>query len=583
MDRHEIAAIFEEIALLLELQGENPFKIRAYQNASKSLEGLSDDEFHELIKNEELSTVQGIGKGLEEKITTLYRKGKLPFYRKLKKSIPPGLEEMLAIPGLGAKKVKTLYDKLKIKTMAQLKKACEQGKLSKLEGFGSKTEKNILTGLKHLKEYSKRTLWWEAKDIIGPIIDSLKKVKGVDKVEIAGSLRRGLETVGDFDILVASSKPEPIMKWFISRDWVASVTATGKAKSSVRLKQGIQTDLRIVPKEEFGFALLYFTGSKAHNIHLRRIARDKGYSLSEYAISPLEKKQKPLLPPSKKKPAEEDIYKALGLVYIPPELREDLGEIEAAAKNKLPKLVEFEDIRGVFHCHTVASDGRNTLEEMAEAAKEMGWEYIGITDHSISSYQANGLDEKRLMQQVEEIRKLNKSSKKRAHIFSGTECDILDNGKLDFSQDILAELDFVIVSVHRGFKMDEKAMTKRIIKALENPQTTMLGHMTGRLLLKREPYTVNAQKIIDAAIANGKIIEINANPYRLDMDWRLWKKAKEKGLQTSINPDAHAKEHFSFVRAGINVARKGWLTKEDVLNTRSLAQVKKILKRIKSG
>ncbi len=577
MNKHDIAAILEEIATLLELKGENPFKIRAYHNAVRSLEGLSDSEFKKLIDDNKLSSVQGIGKGLEEKIVALHQTGELPFYQKLKKSLPPGLEEMLAIPGLGAKKIKVLYDKLKIKTIDQLKKACEKGKVSELEGFGSKTEQNILQGLQHLEEYSRRELWWEAQAVIEPIIEALKKVKGVEKVQIAGSLRRKLETVGDIDILVASSKPDPIMDWFTSQDWARSITAKGKTKSSVRLQEGLQADLRIIPKEQFGFALLYFTGSKEHNIHLRQIAREKGYSLSEYAMKPLDEKQKPLFPKNKKEISEADIYKSLGLAYIPPELREDQGEIAAAAKNQLPKLVELGDIKGIFHNHTVASDGRNTLEEMAKATKDMGWDYIGIADHSKSSYQANGLDEARLMEQIEQIRKLNRSKKPIAHIFAGTECDILNEGELDFSDDILAELDFVIISVHRRFKMDVKSMTKRIIKALEHPRTTMLGHMTGRLLLKREPYGVNAEKIIDCAIANGKIIEINANPYRLDMDWRLWHKAKEKGLLTSINPDAHSTEHLAFVEAGVNVARKGWLTPDDVLNTWPLAKVKKYL------
>ena len=578
MNKQDIAAILEEIAVLMEFQGENPFKIRAYQNAARSLEDLNEEEITELVESKKLSSVKGIGKGLEEKIIALYTDGKLPFYEKLKKSVPKGLQEMLAIPGLGAKKIKTLYDELKIKTIPQLKKACEEGRISELEGFGNKTEENILRGLENLKEYSKRTLWWEAREIVEPILEDLKKLKGAEKVEIAGSLRRKLETVGDIDILVASSKPEPIMKWFTSQDWAASITAKGKTKSSVRLAEGMQIDLRVIPEEQFGFARLYFTGSKEHNIRLRKIANEKGYSLNEYELSPSDGKNKSPFPKNKKNISEADIYKALGLAYIPPELREDRGEIEAALKDKLPELVEFDDIKGVFHNHTTASDGHNTLEEMARAAKDMGWDYIGIADHSQSSYQANGLDEERLIEQIEEIKKLNRSKKNIAHIFSGTECDILNEGELDFSDDILKELDYVVVSIHRRFKMDEKAMTKRIIKALEHPLATMLGHMTGRLLLRREPYAVNAEKIIDCAVANGKIIEINANPYRLDMDWRLWHKAKEKGLLTSINPDAHSTEHLAFVEAGINVARKGWLEKDDVFNTWPLAKVKKFLK-----
>lgn len=567
MNKDEIIAILEEIAILSELKGENPFKIRAYRNAAKTLEML-DEDLKLLAKENRLHELPGIGKAIEAKIATLLETGSLPFYESLKKSLPQGLIDMLNIPGLGAKKIKAIHEKLKITTIENLKKACEKKKIRKLAGFGEKTETNILNGILHLQEYSQRTLWWSAMEMAAPIVKKLKKLKEAEAVEIAGSLRRKLETVGDFDILVASSKPGPIMNWFTTQDFVETVIAKGRTKSSIRLKEGIQVDLRIVPKSQFGFALLYFTGSKEHNIQLRQIANQKGYSLSEYALTPSKKKLT----------TESSIYRFLGMDYIPPELRENRGEIVAAQARNLPKLIEEADIRGVFHNHTTESDGHATLEQMAKGAESLGWEYLGIADHSRSSFQANGLDEERLLQQIKAIKKLNRSKKFKVHIFSGTECDILKDGSLDFPDEILKELDYVVVSIHSRFKMDKKEMTRRIIRSLENPYTTMLGHMTGRLLLKREPYLLDSEKIIDAAIANGKIIELNANPQRLDMDWRLWHHAKEKGLLCSINPDAHTVESLDFFRAGVNCARKGWLTKEDVFNTWPLSRVKKFLK-----
>ncbi|NGX58573.1 MAG: DNA polymerase/3'-5' exonuclease PolX [Chlamydiae bacterium] len=566
MDKNEIIAILEDIATLMELKGENPFKVRAYRTAARNLENVEED-LESVAEENRLHEIPGIGKAIEEKITTLLQTDQLPFYEDLKNSIPPGLLEILNVPGLGSKKINVLYKKLKITSLDKLKKACEKGKVRKLAGFGEKTEANILDGIAHLEQYSKRTLWWSAMVMVQPIVEKLKKLKQVQEVKIAGSLRRKLETVGDFDILIASSNPEPIMDWFTSQDFVESVIAKGSTKSSIRLNEGIQADIRIVPKEQFGFALLYFTGSKEHSIRLRQIAKDKGYSLNEYALTPLKKK---LI-------TETDIYRALGLTYIPPELRENHGEIEAAQTKGLPHLIEESDIRGVFHNHTTASDGHNTLEQMVKGAEELGWEYLGIADHSKSSFQANGLDEESLLEQIDQIKKINRSKKYKTHIFSGTECDILKNGNLDYADEILKQLDYVVVSVHTRFKLDEKEMTKRIIKALENPYTTMLGHMTGRLLLRREPYLLNTEKIIDAAIANGKIIELNANPQRLDMDWRLWHRAKEKGLKCSINPDAHSVEGLEFFRAGVNIARKGWLTKDDVLNAWPLSRVKKYL------
>lgn len=575
MDKHQIASILEEIGVLLTLKDENPFKIRAYHNAAREIESLEED-IKLLVQEKTLDTLPSIGKKIAEKIEILVLTGKLPYYEKLKKSIPKGLLELLNIPGLGGKKVKLLYQKLKIKNLKELKKACKEGKIAKLAGFGKKTQENILNGIEKNVSYSQRFLWWDAIQLAEPLLEKLSKLKEVKKVKIAGSLRRNLETIGDIDFLVATNKPESVMKWFTSQPFVAKVLSTGPAKSSIRLSQGIQVDLRVIPEDQFGFALLYFTGSKEHNIKMRQRAHEKGYSLSEYGLEPLKKKSTADL---KKLTTEESIFKWFGLSYIPPELRENSGEIEAAEKKKLPTLVEATDIKGVFHCHTTESDGHNTLEEMVKAAQDLKMKYIGISDHSKSSFQAHGMDEERLFNQIKKISILNKSNRFSVHVFSGVECDILKNGHLDFSNDILKKLDFVIASIHSSFNLDEKTMTARMIKAIENPYTTMIGHVTGRLLLKREPYAVNVTKVIDACIANDKIIEINGNPMRLDMDWRYWHKASEKGLKCCINPDAHTVYDLQYYLSGINIARKGWLQKKDILNTLPLAKVQAYLKK----
>jgi DNA polymerase (family X) len=577
MDKKEVAKVFEEVALLLELKAANPFRIRAYRNAARTVLSL-DEDLEKIVAEKRLTELEGIGDDLAGKITTLVKTGHLPFYEKLKKSTPSGMIEMMKVHGLGGKKIKMIYEKLKIKSIEELKKACKMGTLSKLRGFGQKTEKNILESLEHWETYQQRHLWWEAMATAEPILQGLRTLKEVEKAEIAGSLRRKLETIGDLDFLVASAHPKPVMNWFTSQSFVARVLGKGETKSSIKLKGGMQADLRIVPSSQFEFALAYFTGSKEHNIKMRERSIKRGWTLSEYGLEAKKFKGKGPFAGIKKTIRENDIFKALGLPYIPPELREDQGEIEAAEKGRLPLLIEEKDIRGTFHNHTTASDGRNTLKEMVTAAQKLGWDYIGIADHSKSSFQANGQSEERLLKQVEEIRRLNTSKKFRTYIFAGVECDILSDGKLDFSDKILKTLDYVVISVHSSLQQDEKTMTKRIIRAIEHPYTTMLGHVTGRLLLKREGYKVNLAKVIDACIANKKIMELNADPMRLDMDWRWWHFASEKGLMCCINPDAHSIDTLQFFRAGVNSARKGWLEKRDILNTRTLNQVQKILK-----
>jgi DNA polymerase (family 10) len=573
MTKREIADILKEIATLLELKGENPFKIRAYANGARSLESLEED-LDVLIGEDRLSEVPGLGKALVEKIETLRETGRLEFYDKLKESIDDGLVSMLEIPGLGAKKIKALHDALGVSRVEDLQKACEAGKIAELKGFGKRSQEKIAEGIRNREAYGMRHLWWKAREIAQPILDGLLALPQVEMASHAGSFRRKREHVGDLDFIVGSAEPMPIMDWFVAQDRIKETTAKGDTKASVRFDSGLQADLRVVPPKQFYFALHHFTGSKDHNVQMRQRALERGLSLSEWGLKPVDAES---FEAGKSAQSEGDIFEALGLRFIPPELREGRGEIDAAEKGQIPDLIEYKDIKGVFHNHTTASDGRASLEEMTAAAQDLGWQYWGVADHSKASFQANGLDEARLEAQIEKVKMLNDSGDYSTYVFSGIECDILPDGSLDLDKDLLMQLDYVVSSVHSSFSQPAEEMTTRIINAIEHPATTMLGHLTGRLLLKRDGYEVDARKVIDAAIANGVIVELNANPYRLDMDWRLWKSAAEKGLLTSINPDAHAPEHFGFVEAGINIARKGWLTAENVINTLSLEAVKEIL------
>jgi DNA polymerase (family 10) len=584
MNKTEIASILTDIGTLLELKGENPFKIRAYQSGARLLEGLSEEEIAQRVEAGTLEEVKGIGEALAQKIGELHRTGRLEFYEKLKASVPEGLVEILSIPGLGAKKVRALQEKLGVDSIAALRAACAEGKVAALEGFGEKTQEKILTGIRNREAYGKRHLWVKAQEASAPILAGLRGLGQVQQVESCGSLRRRMETVGDLDFLVATTEPTPVVDWFVAMPGVQEVTARGESKASVRLESGLQADLRLVPPEQFVFTLHHLTGSKDHNVQMRQRALARGLSLSEWGLFPSDQKHGPT---DKAKPetgnlkpegkasipvkTEADLFQALGLAYIPPELREGRGEVEAAEAGTLPRLLEEGDIRGVFHNHTTASDGHNTLEEMAAATEALGLEYLGIADHSKSSFQARGLDEARLEAQIEAIRQFNASKQSRVHIFAGTECDILPDGKLDFSKATLAQLDYVVISVHSSFRQSREDMTKRIVRAMEKEHVTMLGHLTGRLLLEREAYDVDVDQVIDAAIANRVVIELNASPMRLDMDWRHWRKAAEKGLLTSINPDAHRTAQLGFYKLGVGVARKGWLTKESVVTTKPLA------------
>ena len=588
MDRVEIAEVLREIGVMLELRGENAFKVRAYSSGGRALENLEED-LGTLIAEKRLDQVSGIGRALAEKIERLFETGELPLHKELKASLPPGLFEMLEVPGLGPKKIKAIYGELGITTLDELAAACREGRVSALEGFGKKSEEKILAGIRNREAYAKRHLWYEAFQVAEPILAGLRSLPGVERAEHAGSLRRCLETVGDLDFIVAAKDVVPVMEWFTAREAVAEVTAFGETKSSVRLEGGLQADLRVVPPDQFAFALHHFTGSKDHNVKMRQRALSLGFSLSEWGLTPEESKpsRKEGRARNPKSGAPQDpgairdeaaLFAFLGLAEIPPELREGLGEIDAAEAGELPRLVEEGDIRGAFHNHTTASDGKNSLAEMAQAAESLGWEYLGIADHSKASFQANGLNEERLTRQLEEIRKFNSDGRSRVHVFAGVECDILPDGRMDLDDSILGQLDYVVASVHSSFSKTEEEMTRRIIRAIEHPSVTMIGHLTGRLLLAREGYRVDHAKIIDAAAANGVVLEINGHPRRLDMDWRYWKRAAAKGVMTSINPDAHETAGLKFVQTGVWTARKGWLTKESVLNTRSLDEVVRLIR-----
>jgi DNA polymerase (family 10) len=565
--RDQVIDVLERIALLLELQGENPFKIHAYHNGARALEMLEDD-LGTLVREDKLKGIPGIGDALREKIGTLVTTGKLPYYDELVAQFPPNLFELFDVPGLGPKKIKALYEKLQVASLADLEKACQDDKVAGLEGFGAKTQEKILHGLGMLKQGAGRHLASVAAHASATLLDDLRAHPDTIRLSAGGSTRRRNETVHDIDIIVSTKNPPAICQAFREHPLVESVLAAGETKSSVMLKNGLQADLRVVTDEEYPFALMYFTGSKEHNIVLRGLAQDRGWTLNEYRLAPV-KKDAPEIPAIHD---EREIYELFGFDYIEPELRENRGEFEAAAGHKLPDLIKLEQLKGTFHNHTRASDGRATLAEMAAAAQEIGLEYLGIADHSKASVQANGLDAARLEKQIAEIAALNKDFDG-FRLFSGTECDILKDGSLDFPDSVLAQLDYVVASVHSSFTLGEAEMTKRLIRAMENPHVTMLGHLTGRILLKRESYAVNVPAVLDAAAATGTFLELNADPHRLDMDWRWWRLAKEKGVRCVINPDAHATEGLQNLYFGIGAARKGWLTKNDVVNCLPLKKI----------
>jgi DNA polymerase (family X) len=600
MTKEQIAEALEEIATLLELKEENPFKIRAYQNAARSIEAFGAS-FSDLQNQETLEKIPGIGKAIAAKISELATTGGLKFLDELRAEFPSAILELFSIPGLGSKKIKALYEQLKVSSIADLQAACESGRVAELPGFGETTQTKICNAIANRAKHAGSFQFGEIAAEAEQLRSDLAAHDDALQVSVAGSFRRRKEIVRDLDFIVASKSPDAITEFFCVHPFVEGLIARGPTKTSVRLKSGIQCDLRVVTNSEYPLALNYFTGSKEHNIVMRNRALNRGWTLNEYRLgpapggetksktgnggspeSPAKKsgrgRSKSIAPSIPKINEEANLYRALGLDFIPPELRENCGEFEAAESGKLPRLIELENLRGTFHCHTTASDGHNSLEEMIAAAQELGLEYIGIADHSRSSVQAHGLDAARLKVQQAQIRKLQ-STLPDIRIFSGIECDILRDGSLDFDDEILANLDFVVASVHSTFNLSEVEMTNRVIRAITNRFVTMLAHPTGRLLLKREGYAIDIPAVLEAAAETGTWIELNAAPKRLDLDWRWWPLAKEKGVRCVINPDAHRTARLQDLWFGIGAARKGWLTKEDVVNCLPLGQIEQELKR----
>lgn len=582
MDKDKVAEILVEIGVLLELNGENPFKTRAYANAARTLEGLSEP-LAKLVAEKRLGEIKGIGEALEQKITELVETGKLEYYEKLKASIPPGLTAMLAIPGLGPKKIQALRKKLDVDTIEKLEAVCKAGQVAELEGFGEKTQTNILEGIERHRMYASKHLLSDALQVAEPLLEALRNCPEVIRCGTAGSLRRFKEVIGDIDLLASSKKPAEVIAFFVAQPGIIKVTARGETKASVILAGGIQCDLRVVSDAEFPYALAYFTGSKEHNIVMRQRAIARGLRLNEYGLfKSKEETRDPQLRVGCS--TEEDIFATLELPYVPPELREDHGEFAAGEKNALPKLIEWTDLRGALHNHSNWSDGHDTLTEIAEYMQELGLSYWAITDHSKASFQANGLDAARLREQIKEIRGINEKLAGEGgdfRLLTGAEVDILKD-RLDFDDDVLAELEVVVASLHVP-SSQEAENTKRLIRAAQNPFVHVLGHLTGRLLLRREPYPVNVAAVIDACAETGTLIELNCNPWRFDMDWRHWPYARSKGVQCVINPDAHRNEHAGYLRLGAGMARKGWLEKKQVVNCQPTGELLKTLKQKRAG
>jgi DNA polymerase (family 10) len=580
MTKEDIASVLEKIATLLELKDENPFKVRAYTNAARAIEtfGANVSSFQD---EEAVAKIPGIGKSIALKIKELSETGSLKYFQELTAEFPPGVLELFSLPGLGAKKIKVLHDKLGINSIEQLQKACEDGRVAELAGFGETTQQKLCDAVARRAAHAGLFQFGQVAADAESMRADLAAHESALQVDVAGSYRRRKEIVHDLDLLVATNESVAMAKFFVSHPLVESIIAQGPTKSSVRLHSGVQCDLRVVTRAEYPFALAYFTGNKEHNIEMRSRALQRGWTLNEYRLAPV-----PVDPKAKKKRPvkkipqvrdEADLYGAVDLDFISPELRENCGEFEAAEQYSLPKLIEKENLRGTFHCHTIASDGHNSLEEMAEAAQELGLEYLGIADHSRSSVQAHGIDAEKLLEQVTAIRKLNKKFDG-FRLFAGIECDILRDGSLDFPDEIVSQLDFVVASVHSVFNLSESEMTQRVIRALENRFVTILAHPTGRLLLKRDPYEIDIPAVLDAAARTGTWIELNAAPKRLDLDWRWWPLAKQKGVKCVINPDAHRTDRLQDLWFGIGIARKGWLTKEDVVNCLPLGKIENALR-----
>jgi len=569
-DKHELARIFSEIAVLLELKGENPFRIRAYETAARILEEL-DEDLESFVASGRVDTTKGIGQALGQKIREFVATGRLAYFEDLRAAVPAVLFELVRIPGLGPKKALQLHEKLGINSIGELEYACRENRLAALPGFGAKTQEKILEGIDYLKRFQGQYLLVDAWPLAEKIAAVLGAQPGVTATAVAGSIRRRKETVKDVDIVVAAAEPAAVAEAVAGLPGVESVLGQGPTKTTVKLANGMNMDVRAVNPDNFAAALHHFTGSKEHHVKLRGLAKDRGLKINEYGVETAGGERLAVAD-------EAALYRALGLAYIEPELREDCGEIEAAAAGALPALVTDGDIRGVFHVHTTFSDGSATPAEMAEAARSRGWRYLGVSDHSRTAVYARGLRLETVIEQRREIERLN-AADSGFTLFAAIECDILPDGSLDYPDEVLAEFDFVIASVHSAFRQSEADMTRRIVKAMENRYVGVLGHPTGRILLARDGYAVDLAAVVAAAATTGTVIEINASPYRLDLDWRWCRKAKDAGVLLAINPDAHAPAELDYVRYGVAVARKGWLTAADIVNARPAAEALALLRR----
>lgn len=565
MQREIVVRLLREVAALLELQGENPFRVRAYENASRAVEGLAEEP-DDLLEAGTLAEVRGIGPGLVASIAEILKTGRLQLREDLAARYPPGLLDLFRVGGLGAKKIRTLHQKLGIGSVAELEQACRQGRVATLPGFGEKSQASILQNLATLKKYQERHLISEALSVAEDLLEHLRAHPSVGAAEIAGSLRRRRETIGDLDLVcaVAAADREAVARHFEEAGRVDRVLASGATKVSVQLARGFQSDLRMVEREEFAAAFHHFTGSKEHNVELRSRAKKLGLTVNEYGVFLGEERLRT--------DSETDLYRHLGLPWIPPEMREGLGEIELAEADRLPELLERSALQGTFHVHTTWSDGRASLREMAEGAAALGWSYLGIADHSRAAAYAGGLSPDQVRAQWHEADEWNRLGKS-PHLFKGTECDILADGALDFEDELLLGFDFVVASVHSRFGLPRAEMTARLVRAVSHPCVTFLGHPTGRLLLAREGYDFDYDAVLDAAEAGGVIVELNANPHRLDIDWRTLRGWLARGCRTSIHPDAHSVAGLRDVDWGVAIARKAGTETRQVLNCDPLDQV----------
>jgi DNA polymerase (family 10) len=576
MTNATIADAFDLLGDILDFQGANPFRVRAYRNSARTIRDYPQPlaSLVELGK-EKLTEIDGIGDDLAAKIITLVQTGSIPQLEELKAQVPESVLALLRIPGVGPKKAAALHKELGIKTLAELKSACEAGQVRKLKGFGEKTEQLILQGMTIAETASERMYWATADGIVQDLREHLQKCKAIEQLEFAGSYRRGKETVGDLDILVVSTKVDEVMDCLAAYPEVSTILARGETKMSVRIASGLQIDLRVVPAESFGAALQYFTGSKEHNVILRGMAKDQGLKISEWGVFRVDGDQETRIAGA----TEKEVYDTLDMPLFPPELREGRREFEWAAAGKLPDLVTTDDIRGDLHMHTSATDGSATIEEMVAAARERGLSYIAITDHSQRVSMARGLTAERLLAQWAEIDRIRETLPKGFTLLKGIECDILEKGGMDLPDDVLAQADWVIASVHYGQKQPRQQITERILGAIENPHVSMVAHPTGRLINRRDAYEVDLEAVFAAAKKHGKLVELNANPMRLDLNDVYCAAAKQHGIPIVINTDAHSPDGLDVLRYGILQARRAGLTKHDVANTRTWAQMKKLIGR----